>query len=60
MDSYGGSTERRGSEGIRREAKSHHERVEWEVFVSQEAFGYSDLKFIIENKIYVWKSSAHW
>lgn len=42
------------SNGARGEVKSHLECVEWE------AFGCFDLKFRVENKIYGWKSSAHW
>lgn len=48
------------SKGARGEAKAHLECVERELFVRQEAFGCFGLKFRIENKIYVWKSSAHW
>lgn len=48
------------SKGTWGEAKSRFECVEQELFVRQEAFGCFDLKFRIEDKIYVWKSSAHW
>ena len=48
------------SKGAWGEAKSCLECVERELFVRQEAFGWFDLKFRIEDKIYVCKSSAHW